>query len=236
MRSKYVIGSLTFSAKDKIRRYFGLIRNKYYTGQTIEDPDDLQAVSALLQGHVDRGQKLGPGIKRYFVDDAPDHPNATCFWVERVDGTSTDFGVAACIAQIGTLNRQSLRECIKPQIAAYRKSRIPVGNPCFTSDFSGDVFPISELHIDHKDTTFEEIVRQFAELESINIDTELLTLSVDACSGPRWRDPGIAERFYSFHQTFSLQMLSRVENLSVKKIADSVRFKIKTMECTTPSQ
>ncbi len=225
-RNVYRIGALAFTSKDKIRRHFGAIRQKYLPGQTIEDATDAQAVLDLLQGHVDREQKIGPGVRRVYVDYAPDHPHSTCFWIERVDGhPPTDFGVPACIDNIGRLNRQSLRECIRPQIEAFRASKIEESAQTFTSDLSGESFPISELHIDHRDTTFEEIVQSFANTESLSIESDLLTISVDACSGPRWRDPQIAARFFEFHARFPLQMITRNENLSLKKRLDNARIR-----------
>jgi hypothetical protein len=73
--------------------------------------------------------------------------------------------------------------------------------------------------------TFEEIVQSFANTESLSIETDLLTISVDACSGPRWRDPQIAARFFNFHARFPLQMITRTENLSLKKRLDNARIR-----------
>jgi hypothetical protein len=188
---------------------------------------DTEEVFALLQGHVDRGQKIGVGIKRIYVDAGPDHPNSTCFWIERVDGSVTDFGVPACLNDFGKINRMSLRELVKAQIGQYRQKRLAGGAGTFVSGLSGEVFPITEAHVDHRDVIFEEIVRQFCIQESLDLDRELLTISKDSCSTPQWRDQAVADRFASFHAGFPLQLISRQENLSTKKCRDNQRLRAK---------
>ena len=212
-RNFYRFGEAEFTSKDAARRYFAKIRESIGPGETITDPEHLRAVSDLLQGHVDREEKIGCGVKRFFVFYAPDHPNSTCFWLERQDGSQTDFGFFACIDSIGKLNRQSLRAVIYPQILAFRDARLAKCSATFISDYSGTEFPISEANIDHE-IEFEEIVRQFAEREGIAIEKELLTTACDARSKPTWKDEALADRFAAFHSTFPLRLVSQRENLS----------------------
>jgi hypothetical protein len=193
----------------------GEIRTDYVPGQTITDAGHVRAVTDLLQCHVDREQKIGAGIKRLFVDYAPDHPSL-CFWVERVDGGKTDFGVPACLQGIGVLNRQSFRQVIRPVIDAFRQRRI--GNATtFVSDVSGKRFSIMEAHVDHE-IPFDDIIASFANAEDISVETQLLTMSRDACSVPVWIDAKLPRRFLKRHAQYPLRLVHRRENLSDIKL------------------
>lgn len=197
----------------------GEIRAAYSPGETIADPTHLRAVTDLLQCHVDRAQKIGAGIKRLFVDSAPDHPSL-CFWVERVDGVATDFGVPSCLQGIGTLNRQSFRQIIRPVIEDFKRARI--GNsPTFASDFSGTTFWVSVAHVDHE-VPFDGIIAKFAALEDFSLETRLLTVSQDACSVPVWLDRALPGRFLNHHARYPLRLVHKLENLSDIKLANKV--------------
>jgi hypothetical protein len=192
------------------------IRAAYSPGETITDALHNKAVTDLLQCHVDRAQKIGAGIKRLFVDYAPDHPSL-CFWVERVDGVATDFGVPSCLHGIGILNRQSFRQLVRPVIEEFKRQRIGT-SVTFVSEFSGASFPISEAHVDHE-TAFDDILAEFAAEEGFSIETKLLTRSRDACSVPIWIDHTIPDRFLRHHAKFRLRLVQRRENLSDIKLA-----------------
>jgi hypothetical protein len=197
------------------------IRSAYLPGQTITDPVHIRAVTDLLQCHVDREQKIGAGIKRLFVDYAPDHPSL-CFWVECTDGLATDFGVPSCLQGIGILNRQSFRQLIRPVIEKFKQRRIG-RSPTFRSDFSGTSFPASEAHVDHE-TPFENILAEFAAAEGFSIETKLLTLSCDACSVPVWIDPGLPVHFLEHHSEYPLRLVHKRENLSdIKLLKNATR-------------
>jgi hypothetical protein len=94
---KYRFGEFEFTSVDAARRFFGKIRNDTRLGETIENPVRISAISELLEGHVEYEAKVGSGVKRFYVDTAPDHSNSRCFWIEREDGVKTDFGFQACI-------------------------------------------------------------------------------------------------------------------------------------------
>lgn len=87
------------------------------------------------------------------------------------------------------------------------------GDNSFVSEFSGQIFPAADAHVDHV-TPFKEIVAQFAEREGIEIATKLLTVACDAVSEPKWKEPTLALRFAEFHASFSLRIVSARENLS----------------------
>lgn len=213
-RTTYNFGSFEFTSKDAVRKFFASIRESVGVGRTVEDADHLAALRDLFSGHKEYSLgKAGSGVKRFFVDYAPDHPNTTCFWIERNDGSETEFGLNACMDTVAALNRQSLRALIRPQIYEFRDRRLPIGSVTFVSDYSGETFPAEAAHVDHE-VAFEEIVIQFGKLEGLDIENEMLTVTCDARSEPTWKDDAVAARFLAFHATLSLRLVSRGENLS----------------------
>jgi hypothetical protein len=214
-RNTYNFGGRTFPSRDKVRLWMSEIRSRYSPGETITDPVHIRAVTDLLQCHVEREQKIGAGIKRLFVNYAPDHPSL-CFWVERADGLATDFGVPSCLQGIGILNRQSFRQLVRPVIEDYKQRRIGAAS-IFQSDFSGASFPVNEAHVDHE-TPFDNILAEFAVAEGFSIETKLLTMSCDACSLPVWIDPGLPARFLKHHSKYPLRLVHKRENLSDIKL------------------
>lgn len=191
------------------------IRAAYSAGETIINPIHIQAVTDLLQCHVDREQKIGGGIKRLFVDYAPDHPSL-CFWVERIDGIATDFGVPSCLQGIGVLNRHSFRQLVRPIIEEFKEQRTTT-SATFVSDYSGRTFPTNEAHVDHE-VPFDEILAHFATAEGFSIETKLLTMSCDACSVPVWIDSTLPARFLAHHAKYPLRLVHKRENLSDIKV------------------
>jgi hypothetical protein len=89
----------------------------------------------------------------------------------------------------------------------------------FRSDFSGKEFDGAAAHVHHP-VAFDQIVAGFAVAESLVLE-ELWTVSVDAKSGPSWRDPSLPGRFLTHHSKFPLQIVHWKENLSSIKIADA---------------
>lgn len=198
---------------DAARRFFGQVRDSVEIGETITNPAHALAVAELFRGHAEHTEKAGCGVKQFFVFYAPDHPNSTCFWIERLDGSKTDFGFSACVQTVAGLNRQSLRALVRGQISTFREQRLAECDGTFISDYSGKEFPIAEAHVDHE-ITFEEIVIRFGEREGLNVEGEMLTVTCDERSEPTWKDQGVAERFLVFHSEFPLRLVSKQENLS----------------------
>ena len=214
---KYRFGMETFTSKEGVRQFAGAMRRRYGAGGTVFAVDDIAFLTALIQGHIERAQKIGVGVKRFFVDYAPDHPNDICFWIERTDGSTTDFGVPACLQNIGRVNRMALRMAIRADLDVFKAQALAACGESFVSDYSGKTFPVAEAVADHV-ILFENIVGQFFAKRGIDLETTMLTRSADQKSDPVWNDPALLANFLAFHRTFPLRLVQRRENLSdVKK-------------------
>ncbi|HMO41558.1 MAG TPA: DCL family protein [Kiritimatiellia bacterium] len=215
-RSKYKFGSNEFTSQDAVKKHCAEIRRKYGLGGTVIEPEDISLLSDLIACHVEHDSKVGCGIARFYVDAAPEH-QGECFWIERKDGSRTDFGVPACLVGIARLNHQSLRMAVKYQIDAFMSSKLAEHDDTFKSEYSGASFPISEAVVDHT-VTFQSIIEQFFSPRGIDITKELLTISRDQKSEPVWRDPEMLSEFLEFHEQYPLRLVHWRENLSeIKK-------------------
>ena len=216
-RIKYRFGKESFTSQDAVMKHSAAMRSKYGVGQTISDPDDIAFLLDLVAGHIHSGDKAGVGIARFYPDYAPEH-FSVCFWLERTDGSKTDFGVPACIRKIAHLNKQSLRERIALQLTAFKAERLATCAGSFVSDYSGKAFPKAEAVADHVEP-FDSIIDRFFRERGIDITTEMLTKSLDATSSPVWRSPGLIKEFSAYHATFPLRLVHWRENLSEIKMA-----------------
>ena len=215
-RVKYRFGFQEFSSQKGVSKHAASIRNSYNSGTTVDDPNDVAFLTDLISGHVKSHVKVGIGIARFYVDIAPGRPG-TCFWLERLDGSKTDFSVPQCLIGVGGVNRRSLRLAIKPQLDVYREATLAHGAATFISKYSGTVFPANEAVVDHE-VPFNDILKLFFEPRGIDIDSELLSQSVDQRSDPSWLNPAIIDEFLDFHRRFPLRLVHWRENASQIKI------------------
>ncbi len=223
-RRTYQFGGVTFSSQKAVTEYVRGIRLDSEGKGYISNEQHVAVLADLIRSHVDSQQKMGVGIKAFFVAPAPDHPG-TCFWIERLDGTVTDFGIPSCLNGAGPLNKRSFRMLVRPVVEEFRLLRLAPCGTEFVSEYSGKSFSVEEAVVDHHPVTFEEIVARFAERESIDIDGQLLTRSMDCCSDPVWCDPDLPNRFLDFHAGFSLRLVHSRENLSEIKREANLRLR-----------
>lgn len=221
---KYRFGKEAFTSQAAVMKHSAEMRAKYGVGETISAADDIAFLMDLVAGHIHCGDKAGVGVARFYSDYAPEH-GTVCFWLQRTDGSKTDFGVPACIRGIIHLNKQSLREAIAPQLAVFKSTKLPVSCDTFTSEYSGNLFPAEDAVVDHVEP-FDQIVEHFFREQGVNIASEMLTKSVDASSKPVWRNPALIDQFMAYHAIFPLRLVHWRENLS----------EIKTGKAATPQR
>lgn len=204
------IGKLTFNSKDAAKKHAAAIREKYVPGDPVTDSADIQFLHDLIKRHVNASAKIGCGVKRFLVDTAP-NGFSTCFWIERMDNSRTDFGVPSCLEDIGRINRRSLRHAIRHHVEEYKRRHLT--GDAFVSEYSGKTFPRDEAHVDHV-IPFEQIVTEFFSANGIDLEKELLTESVDASETPKWKNQVHIDAFIEHHRHAPLRLVSAQENMS----------------------
>lgn len=217
-QNTYQFGGISFTSQKAVSKWMSQIRQSYQDGETITDAAHIAAIADLLLHHKERGEKVGAGVKRFFVDFAPDHPTG-CFWIERVDGTKTKFGVPACLVSVRNLNLQSLRQAVESFVEDFKVRRIGRAK-FFISDYSGMEFAVTEAHVDHE-IPFELIADKFFQDEGLSLDNGLLTISSDSKSKPTWINQALIQRFVDYHSGFPLRLVSARENLSDIRLTHS---------------
>ena len=209
---KYFFGSCSFTSIKGVEAHARMIRDRYARGAKIDAPADGAFLTDLFACNVEANEKRGKGVKHFYWQKSPNH-STDCFWAERVEGPPTDFGLAACIRCIGVLNRSSLRAAVHPQIDDFRRQRLSACNTHFVSDFSGQHHPVDQADVDHV-PPFEDLVREFFSERGVDIESTLLTRSVDGRSEPAWRDEPMIDAFRARHSLHRLRLVSKRENQS----------------------
>ena len=89
------LGLIRFPTKGKATEHFKEMLNRLALGETLAGQDHLE-MNALLLRHPEASDKIGCGVQRFFVD-MTDH-GTRCFWLERTDGSKTEFSYPSCIS------------------------------------------------------------------------------------------------------------------------------------------
>lgn len=195
---------------------------RYRNGDTINE-QDFQFLLNLLQRHPEARDKIGCGVKRFFKARVISK-GTDCFWLEREDGTSTDFSFKSCVAGKGkSLDQEfaeACREAVQPELDAAKKAHFQQhGNadgkvPC---EVSGELVAIYESHLDHKKPmTFEVIVKTFIAANKLTITRGMLSIPTDAQYVTIFVDEEIRRRFIDYHRSVcALRIVAAKANLSL---------------------
>lgn len=79
--------------------FFALMLNRYSIRDRVS-AEDAADLTALLERHDERVEKIGNGIAGFEVNVPPDDVpqfSKRCFWIIRNDGTKIDFSIGHCL-------------------------------------------------------------------------------------------------------------------------------------------
>lgn len=96
---KILLTTRAFDKAGDATAFFKDMLNRYPMGGRV-NADDAVDLSALLERHDERVEKIGTGIVGFEVNTPPgDVPQFSqrCFWVVRADGTKIDFSIGHCL-------------------------------------------------------------------------------------------------------------------------------------------
>jgi hypothetical protein len=158
---------------------------KYRNGEDANEQDS-QFLRNLLERHPEAHQKIGCGVKRFFRDSTDE--GTDCFWLERDDGTTTDFSYKSCVNAKGKSLYQEFAEACRQAVQTYldaakREHFEKHGNaegkvPC---EVTGELVAPYESHLDHKKPmTFQVIVATYIAARKIEIRSDMLSIPQDA--------------------------------------------------------
>ena len=179
-REPIQVGVRTFKTKSAAVSHFREILNRVEVGRVLER-DDLTDVLSLIERHHEREQKVGSGISRIRVVMNPEFRSQRCFWIERTDGTETDFSYLTCIdgkaKSVDAEFRKACRIAVLPQIIEFKQRVFSDVVPTFCA-VTGEFLTWDNCHIDHV-VPFEELVRMFLSDTGLTPSRDMITESKD---------------------------------------------------------
>lgn len=90
------IGNMLFPTKKAAKEFVRNIVSRYEEKESLVT-EDFSFVYDLLTIHPESEQKIGCGISKIFVDLDAQYKRNKCFYLERKDGSTTDFSWVSCI-------------------------------------------------------------------------------------------------------------------------------------------
>lgn len=108
--------------------------------------DDFGFMMQILSRHTEADKKIGCGITRMWSAPNPVYTHTRNFWIERCDGSTTDFSYTHCITPRDEF-KSACRNAIHPQIKAFREAN-NMGR---------------DRHADHHPESFDSILNRFVE-------------------------------------------------------------------------
>ena len=219
-----------FSSQKAATEHFRAILHGYGNGEEITDPAHHSDLVALLERYdaaiTSTPSKIGTGIVRFERRINYGSGFATAgFWVERTDGSWTDFSFPTAISAKPKPQSQEFADACRGVVAAdlraakLRHFKLHGDDqervPC---DITGQLITIDEAHLDHAHWPFGTLVAMFREARGWHdeIPTGVLTTAQDNQTATTFVDPAIADAFKAFHhRTATLRVIAAKANLSM---------------------
>jgi hypothetical protein len=210
-----------FNSKNDAILFFKNMLHRYQDNQEVDEADS-QLLIALLERHPEAQQKIGCGIKRFCRKRTTE--GTSCFWLERLDGSSTDFSFRLCVAGKGkTLYQEFAEACrsaVQPALNSAKQEHFAKNGNAqgkVQCEITGEWIASYESHVDHKKPmTFQVIVATFVSAHDIQITRELLSEPRDAQFTTTFVDTNVQEKFREYHHKLaSLRVIKIKHNLSL---------------------
>lgn len=215
----------TFKTKKKLLGDCKSMLARYRNRQTVND-EDSAFLAGLLERHPDAIQKIGCGVKRFFRDWTGQ--GTDCFWLERTDGTTTDFSYPTCVNARSKSLYQEFAQACRSAIAPYLKvakqeffAKHGNAEGKVKCEITGKMVGPNESHLDHKKPmTFQVIVQTFITANKIEIRPDMLSTKADKQFVTTFVDKELEQKFRDYHRDVverfsSLRIIKARENLSL---------------------
>lgn len=159
--------------------------------------EDLEFMMSILYMHTEADSKIGCGVKRMWSAPNPVYTNTRNFFIERNDGSTTDFSFTHCITPKDDF-KSACRNAIRYQIKEFR-----IANNMDET-----------RHADHHPESFDSILSRFV---SENGKCKVVGTH-DNSFGCFLEDEVYEIRWQDFHKTVAkLRDVSAQENLTKKR-------------------
>lgn len=215
------VGELDFKTKKAAKEFFKAMLARYKDESDINEEDSSHLYN-LIERHPEESQKIGCGIKKFFRRKTEKW--TSCFWLERHDGSITEFSYNSCVDAKGKSIYQEFseacREAVAPDLIETKKKFFEAHGdddgkvPC---DITDELVWPHESHLDHKKPmTFQVIVRTFMAAENIVPSRDILSEPQDQQFATTLTDESLAKKFIEFHHKLAdLRIIKSKLNLSL---------------------
>jgi len=225
-RQSYVICGETFDTKSALQERIKKILYRYKENEALL-PDDFSFMFDVLKNHPDFKQKMGSGIACMRVRQNPVYTNTRGFWIERTDGSGTDFSYLECLKATPHAKRfiNACRAAIEPDIQLFKAEFF--NSHRFETPrcpYTGEPLKFVGSHVDHKaPRTFQWLTEAFINLHSIPVDDiKINGKAVDNTYQDTFDDQGLERLWVEFHKrNAELQVVSAKANLSILRKGQS---------------
>ena len=210
------LGHVDFKTQTAALGHFKDMLNRYALGEEIS-PKDHDDLLALIQRHPEAKQKIGCGVQRFVVNMSD--KGTRCFWIERTDGSRTDFSYIWAVKGEGpTLYQEfseACREAVETDLVIGKRNFFEINGDSdgrVKCAVTGELISFDEAHVDHMaPMTFQVIVRTFlAANEDIEPGYHLMTSPADEQFTTTITDSDVRERFRKYHATIAGSGVLRV--------------------------
>jgi len=168
----------------------------------------------VLQLHPEYEQKKGTGIDYIYIDK--DGYNGKCFWIQRLDGTTTDFSFYSCINGEPSHRAQFLKSCryAVKQDTQNKKQELYNENPVCA--VSGVSLIGRQVHLDHAyPLEFQTIVQNFIDKHNLDINKVKIKPMEDGNTITEFEDERFARAFRKYHNSVAqLRLVDAKINMS----------------------
>jgi len=212
--TKYEIAGEIFTSKVGVQKRCSRILSTATHYPAEISAQDVPFVLGLLRMHKDAAAKIGCGVRRVFIDT--NEYGGRGFWLERVDGSRTDWGIASCLTP-STHREDALsafRTLVVPQIQAFRDASFSTSDRVLCA-ISGVPVSKTEAHVDHRPpTTFDTLVEEFLSQCKLSWDEIKLLPHTDGATSNQLANVHVIEAWLWFHNRYAvLQITSARANL-----------------------
>jgi hypothetical protein len=208
---KYEIAGETFTSQDAIRERCKEIRDA-------DTPIEGQAhafLLALLGRHPESDLKIGVGVRQFTVR-VNDEYRTKGFWLERLDGTKTDWSFVVCVAPPTHKSEvmKAFRRLIAPQIQNFR-ARAYEGRTTLPCAITGVIVPFAESHVDHQPPDhFDALAQRFIDACGLTVEKIAVMPTEDGVTFNMLVDDDLGRRWIEYHaQHAKLRITSGPANL-----------------------
>ena len=205
---------MIFNSKSEAVKYFKEMLSRYDDGEEIDSSDDA-VLFELLQRHPEVDKKIGVGVNRFYRQKSPNHPTS-CFHLERIDGTTTDFSYKDCISENSrTLEQKFYNACrysVSQELIMKKEKLFSDAGGILTCKKTGIAISIHDAEYRHTIPRFRDIVKDFILKYNITVSPLLFRESSDMQYVVEFADSELEELFKKYHTKKSnLAMFKKYE-------------------------